>query len=111
MSRMGTTPTVTVRRKPRRPLRPGDKLPTESAIMREHGVSRTVVREAISGLQAAGFVEIGRGIGAFVLDSPASPRVLEAYQSNSDPDGAARFMRTHLANRRDRFQRAQDVSK
>ena len=29
-------------------LKPGDKLPTESAIMEQHGVSRTVVREAIS---------------------------------------------------------------
>ena len=51
-------------------LAPGDKLPTESEIMLEHGVSRTVVREAISGLQAAGFVETRHGIGTFVLDSP-----------------------------------------
>src|ERR1700739_1881842 len=29
-------------------LKRGDKLPTESAIMEAHGVSRTVVREAIS---------------------------------------------------------------
>jgi DNA-binding FadR family transcriptional regulator len=51
-------------------LRPGDKLPPESQIMKEHGVSRTVVREAISGLQAAGFVETKHGIGTFVLESP-----------------------------------------
>ena len=31
-------------------LKRGDKLPTESAIMEAHGVSRTVVREAISRL-------------------------------------------------------------
>ena len=54
-----------------RALKPGDKLPTESAIMQEFGVSRTVVREAISALQAAGFVETRHGIGTFVLDSPA----------------------------------------
>ena len=53
-----------------RVLVPGAKLPTESEIMLEHGVSRTVVREAISGLQAAGFVETRHGIGTFVLDSP-----------------------------------------
>lgn len=35
----------------------GDKLPTESQIMAEEGASRTVVREAISRLQAAGQVE------------------------------------------------------
>lgn len=49
-------------------LRPGDKLPTESAIMQEYGVSRTVVREAISRLQAAGLVDTHHGIGTFVLE-------------------------------------------
>ena len=50
-----------------RALTPGDKLPTESAIMGEFGVSRTVVREAISRLQAAGLVETRQGVGTFVL--------------------------------------------
>jgi len=48
-------------------LKPGDKLPTESAIMQTYGVSRTVVREALSKLQAAGLVETRHGIGTFVL--------------------------------------------
>lgn len=48
-------------------LQPGAKLPTESEIVRERGVSRTVVREAISRLQAAGLVETRHGIGSFVL--------------------------------------------
>lgn len=54
-------------------LKPGDKLPTESAIMQQCGVSRTVVREAISHLQAAGLVKTRHGIGTFVLDKPAAP--------------------------------------
>ena len=49
-------------------LKPGDKLPTESAIMDMHGVSRTVIREAISHLQAAGLVQTRHGIGTFVLE-------------------------------------------
>ncbi|MBO5393722.1 MAG: winged helix-turn-helix transcriptional regulator, partial [Pseudomonas sp.] len=49
-------------------LAPGEKLPSESTIVREHGVSRTVVREAISKLQAAGLVETRHGIGTFVLE-------------------------------------------
>ena len=49
-------------------MTPGDKLPTESEIMRIRGVSRTVVREAISHLQAAGLVETRHGIGTFVLE-------------------------------------------
>ncbi len=48
-------------------LRTGDKLPTESEIMRSFGVSRTVVREALSKLQAGGLVETRHGIGTFVL--------------------------------------------
>lgn len=50
-----------------RTLMPGDKLPTESQIVAEHGVSRTVVREAISRLQAAGLVETRHGVGTFVI--------------------------------------------
>ena len=49
-------------------LAPGHKLPSESVIVREQGVSRTVVREAISRLQASGFVETRHGIGTFVLE-------------------------------------------
>ena len=53
-------------------LRPGDKLPTESAIMQAYGVSRTVVREALSKLQAGGLVETHHGIGTFVLQPRAA---------------------------------------
>lgn len=48
-------------------LREGDKLPTESELVRDYDVSRTVVREALSKLQAAGLVETRHGIGTFVL--------------------------------------------
>ncbi|MEJ8849810.1 FadR/GntR family transcriptional regulator [Variovorax rhizosphaerae] len=52
-------------------LRPGDKLPTESEIMQAYSVSRTVVREALSKLQAAGLVETHHGVGTFVLQPRA----------------------------------------
>lgn len=48
-------------------MRAGDKLPTEAAIMGEFGVSRTVVREALSKMQAAGMVETRHGVGTFVV--------------------------------------------
>lgn len=44
----------------------GEKLPTEAEIMVEFAVSRTVVREAISRLQQAGWVETRHGVGTFV---------------------------------------------
>ena len=53
-------------------LKPGEKLPTESAIMSLYDVSRTVVREAISHLQAAGLVQTRHGIGTFILE-PVQP--------------------------------------
>ncbi len=48
-------------------IAPGDKLPTEAAVMGEFGVSRTVVREALSKLQASGLVQTRHGIGTFVV--------------------------------------------
>ncbi|MES2697837.1 MAG: winged helix-turn-helix domain-containing protein, partial [Verrucomicrobiota bacterium] len=49
-------------------LAPGSRIPGEHDMMREHGVSRAVVREAISLLQAAGLVEARQGLGTFVLE-------------------------------------------
>jgi DNA-binding FadR family transcriptional regulator len=54
-------------------LKAGDKLPTEAAIMKDFGVSRTVVREAISRLQASGWVDTRHGIGTFVLQQSDHP--------------------------------------
>jgi len=48
-------------------INPGDKLPSESEIMGRFEVSRTVVREALSKLQAAQLVETRHGIGTFAL--------------------------------------------
>jgi DNA-binding FadR family transcriptional regulator len=46
---------------------PGSKLPREADLIDEFQVSRTVVREAISRLQAAGMVETRHGVGSFVM--------------------------------------------
>ncbi len=48
-------------------LAAGAKLPTEAEIMASYGVSRTVVREALSKLQASGQVTTRHGIGTFVV--------------------------------------------
>lgn len=54
-------------------IKPGDKLPSEQELIEEFNVSRTVVREAISSLRAAGLVATQQGVGAFVLQAPAEP--------------------------------------
>ena len=45
---------------------PGDKLPTETALAEQFGVSRTVIREAVSRLRQDGIVEARQGSGVFV---------------------------------------------
>ncbi|MCI0753164.1 FadR/GntR family transcriptional regulator [Teichococcus vastitatis] len=56
-------------------LKPGDRLPTEQALMRQAGVSRTVVREAVAALRAEGLVLTRQGVGAFVADPLARGQV------------------------------------
>ncbi len=51
-------------------LLPGARLPTEQDLMREAGVSRTVVREAVAALRAEGLVVTRQGVGAFVTERP-----------------------------------------
>ena len=62
-------------------LKPSEKLPTEAEMMLQLGVSRTVVREAIAGLQSGGLVIKKHGIGTFVLDRPA-PSMLQLDPNN-----------------------------
>jgi GntR family transcriptional repressor for pyruvate dehydrogenase complex len=52
----------------------GERLPTEQALADAYGVSRNVVREAISRLRADGVVQSRQGVGAFVMrGQPAAP--------------------------------------
>jgi GntR family transcriptional regulator, transcriptional repressor for pyruvate dehydrogenase complex len=55
-------------------FKPGDRLPTEAELMRQGGVSRTVVREAVAALRAEGLVMTRQGVGAFVADAAAVPQ-------------------------------------
>ena len=50
-------------------LAPGDKLPTEARLVEQFGVSRTVVREAVSRLKSLGMVDSRQGSGVFVQAS------------------------------------------
>lgn len=63
-------------------IKVGDKLPTESALCDLFGVSRTVIREAITQLKSLGLVETRRGVGTTVMRAMSSENVF-AY--NVDP--------------------------
>lgn len=45
---------------------PGERLPSERKLSRELGISRPVLREALSALESRGFVSIQHGRGTFV---------------------------------------------
>lgn len=49
-------------------IKPGDKLPTEHAMAKNFGVSRTVIREAIAQLRNEGLIDTKQGVGAFVTE-------------------------------------------
>jgi GntR family transcriptional repressor for pyruvate dehydrogenase complex len=56
-------------------LKPGDRLPTEPQLAAAHGVSRTVVREAVHQLRSRGLLVSRQGSGVFVA-APAEFRPL-----------------------------------
>jgi len=68
-------------------LAPGSKLPSESELVAEYAVSRTVVREAVTRLRAEGLVETQQGRGSFVLAVPeASSFSMEASAIRTHAD-------------------------
>lgn len=68
-------------------LRPGDRLPTEHHMALAHGVSRTVVREAVHQLKSKALVVSRQGSGVFVAQPPThralafDPAVLGSVQA------------------------------
>lgn len=53
-------------------MKPGDRLPTEEDLVKEHGLSRITIRRALFMLERDGFVLRKRRLGTFVAKSPKS---------------------------------------
>jgi len=68
-------------------LAPGDRLPTEQQLATAHGVSRTVVREAVHQLKSRALVASRQGSGVFVAPRPVhqplvfDPAVLDSVEA------------------------------
>ncbi len=68
-------------------LQPGDRLPTEAQLSARHGVSRSVVREAVQRIKSRGMLLSRQGSGVFVASPPAhrplafDPKVLESMDA------------------------------
>ena len=78
-------------------LGPGERLPSEHAMMRSFGVSRTVIREAVARLKAEGLVISRQGLGVFVAtDHQQRPFRLESRVADSLAE-AVRIMQLRMS--------------
>lgn len=75
-------------------LTEGDKLPSENEISRAFGVSRPVIREALTRLQADGLVYSRQGAGSFVKARP--PEGLIKFAAASDVAGLLKCFEARL---------------
>ena len=73
-------------------IQPGDKLPSENTLIGEFGVSRTVVRSALTRLQAEGLVETERGRGSFALTPPPRTRSRSRNPARGHPGGPRKLL-------------------
>ncbi|WP_426396225.1 FadR/GntR family transcriptional regulator [Ralstonia sp. R-29] len=65
-------------------LRRGERMPSETVLGQEFGVSRTVIREAISRLRHEGVVEARQGSGVYVTQQAGlKPLRIDAAQAGS----------------------------
>ncbi|KUM42381.1 GntR family transcriptional regulator [Arthrobacter sp. EpRS71] len=80
-----------------RPLLPGSPLPTEEELQKQFGVSRSVVRQALSGLSDLGLIRRQRGRGSVVAAAPVLRRHLQ-QAGGLDEQAAAhgQRLRTHV---------------
>jgi GntR family transcriptional repressor for pyruvate dehydrogenase complex len=71
-------------------LQGGDRLPSEAELARSLGVSRNVVRQAVSSLSALGMVRVAQGRGIYVAEVADTDvfRQLAAWIDTSDLDDA-----------------------
>lgn len=70
-------------------LIPGERLPSQAKLIEIYGVSRTVIREAVSALKEEGLLASQQGAGVFVLEPKALPKEVStpftgSYEQLSD---------------------------
>jgi GntR family transcriptional regulator len=82
-------------------LSPGAKLPTETRLTEQYGVSRTVVKWAINSLKGAGLVEGRRGSGVYVRQFARIRRVSPGRVAR-DRWGAGQAIQDHDTGERTR---------
>jgi len=75
---------------------PGAQLPTEGTLVSQFGVSRTVIREAISSLRVDGLVKTHQGRGVFVCDDISQQPFRLSSKDLSEKDHMEQAMELRL---------------
>ncbi|KAA2245397.1 FadR family transcriptional regulator [Chitinophaga agrisoli] len=92
---------------------PGDKLPTEPALMQEFGVGRSSIREAVRILANAGVLRVQQGVGTFVEApngaEPLSQRLRRA--DFSDLDEVRQLLEQKIAEKAALYRTDADIEK
>lgn len=70
----------------------GQKIPTEPELMKQYGVGRSSVREAVRMLMNTGQVSVQQGRGTFVLRRTAADAPLERWLRQARPEEAAEVL-------------------
>ncbi|WP_119353727.1 FadR/GntR family transcriptional regulator [Azohydromonas sediminis] len=78
-------------------LSPGDALPTEAKLVQQYGVSRTVVREAISRLKSTGLLVSRQGSGVYVAQAAANRPLLLDPALLGTPDAVIEVLEVRRA--------------
>lgn len=68
------------------------KLPTEAVLAQEYGVSRTVIREAISRLKNEGMVEPRQGSGVFIVERVGIRPLRIDYAQAAEPGAVVQIL-------------------
>lgn len=66
----------------------GDKLPTEKQLMEDIGVSRSVLREALSAIEASGLIVTRQGSGRYIRIPNVGERIVDNYSIVIDTNPA-----------------------
>jgi DNA-binding GntR family transcriptional regulator len=87
-------------------LTPGDKLPSETALMAQHNVSRTVARQAISRLREDGYAVSHQGKGSFAAVPGAGKTTKHSPEYEQITEQLSEVLRDvrHLAERMDHLE-------
>ncbi|MFD8562147.1 GntR family transcriptional regulator [Streptosporangium canum] len=82
---------------------PGEQLPSYDRLMKDYGVSITVVRSAVRELRVEGYVIPHQGKGVFVCDPLPANRAAEESADFKALMAELRAIRTHLDSLEDRL--------